>query len=100
MFGINEVINYIRFLRHKEELEGLIKRHILIKKPKCTECGFEYNTIEDIYEKLPIISYDRKNDNYDFVCNINECREKSIRKLFEVKSEEKIKKYIKRKEKT
>lgn len=81
MFGINEVINYIRFLRHKEELDGLIKRHILITKPKCSECGFEYNTIEDIYEKLPIISYSHGKGNYDFICNNNECREKAMDRL-------------------
>lgn len=79
---INEAILYIRLHRHKEELEGLIKRHILSTKPKCTMCGFEYNTIEDVYKKLPIISHNREKGNYDFVCNNDECREKAINSVF------------------
>lgn len=72
MFGINAVMDYIRFLRNKETLERLIKNHILIKKPKCHVCGFEYSTIDHIHEKLPFVSFIGK--DYKFICN--NCRDK------------------------
>ena len=68
MFGIND---YLRFLRHKEELDKLIIEHVLINKPKCLVCGFEYSNIKHIYNKLPIISHNIRKD-YVLVCN--DCR--------------------------
>lgn len=79
MFGIKDIINYIKFLRHKEELDRLIVKHLLSTNPKCIVCGFKYNTIECVYEKLPIISLGKKG-NYKFVCN--ECRKEAIDKIF------------------
>jgi len=79
---INKVINYIRFLRDKEELEETIKDHILINKPKCSVCGFEYSTIEDIYEKLPFISLNYRYTDTSFITLLcNGCKDKVIDKI-------------------
>ena len=79
MFRIDDSINYLRYLRHKEELEKIIKEHILSFKHNCKECGFKYKTIEDIYKRLPMITYVMGKEKYILICN--NCREDVLYKL-------------------
>ncbi len=79
MFGTQEMIQYLRFLRHKEELDNLMKKFILTKK--CDVCGFEFISIENIYTKLPIVSYTYKKDVFNLVCN--GCRKEFINQIIE-----------------
>ena len=86
MIRIQEAMEYVRFLRNKEELEKIIENRILFNKPKCNVCQFEYKTIDDIYEKLPLITYAIIRKKYllekEYVLICNNCRDKAIINLF------------------
>ena len=79
MFRINDAIQYIRFLRHKDELEIMIKEQVLSTEHFCKVCRFKYKTMEDIYKRLPMITRVMGKEKYILICN--NCREVALNKL-------------------
>ena len=86
-FSKKEIDNHLRYF---------LKRHIL----KCDACRFEYKSIEDVYEKLPII-YSYSGELPEIIkvtCNRDECKEKSLEKRMEhIKKKSKRMEHIKKK---
>jgi len=70
IFHIDKILGYLHHLRHKEEIENHIKEILSKKTLICSSCGFEFKTLTDIYNRLPIMDM-----RLSFaICNKEDCR--------------------------